>query len=902
MNDYAAGPMASFHPPTSFLSKEEEEEEWKAMNDGTMYAKNNSMTMNGRCVVNDPGGAMSFTPTPYYNQSNIGGGGSSSSSSNNNITININTGNGGGYANGSSHPNIHNSYSSSGLGGDHHRNYSNNGVGNNNFFFNSLGMMFGNTHTAPSTTATTTATTNTITDTESSMNYNNNNRNNNAGFHNYSLGMSSNNTPNAGISMINELGFTSSNKNNSNIMGVGDSTTQMYWTAMAPSPALPEYSNYPIGGGFRCPPPPQMMMMPSTATTTATLPCLTPDIRPLSCPPNPPDSPMYLDSHHHRHHHPYQQPLPTDAASVISQVSSVDQYEEHRVTPVAVEIDKEKSTSSTGGSRFLLRGIGTVSSALGTVAGYVNQGLLLGIPFHIADRAMKESRGLYTKWWDQEVGGRKRKSSNSSSSQDDGTKDALEEESRAGCHPPAGKKRRLEDSRSAGTATPLSRVASTLTMSLTKNYDTVLMEKTTCNIVQNKLGSSSSRNPKAAAVQEEVDSSIIKPRRGLNKLHHPSSNLDGSFGLRISNTNSGGYDALNDFGGMYGSCGVVTERNHHRQDDGGGIGEFNTMQEAVTFNSKNCSAYASSIISNPRRSLNQPSSNPNNSGYDAFNDIGGMYDFGASDSSSENGHNETDDSGNDADTEQALTPSSNFNRRSANASTHHHDGHEKKAPQSKSSSAASAPSSTSGTTWRNLDGTMKIIGELLAEKNRLSEENEIFQMVASPRDWVKKSIRSELIDALGSGKGDVKDKRFLSVLDILSNFYKTSGRDARVSPWSGSGFDGGKYKYNGGEVGGPTSCDFYEGHWVNMSRPNYIECLGENGDNDFMYTLGRMSFDMFQPSNLICSVQSTHTNIKIIGEREELPAFVPKSLKDEVASLCDFDDGTTKRPLLRSYE
>ena len=138
----------------------------------------------------------------------------------------------------------------------------------------------------------------------------------------------------------------------------------------------------------------------------------------------------------------------------------------------------------------------------------------------------------------------------------------------------------------------------------------------------------------------------------------------------------------------------------------------------------------------------------------------------------------------------------------------------------------------------------------------------------------------------------------------MINLYKTSGRNAQVSPWSRSGRDGGKYGYNIGETGGPTALDFFEGSWVNMSRPNYIECLGENGDNDFMYTLGRTSFDMFQPSNLICSVQSTHTTIKIIGEREELPAFVPKSLKDEVALLCDSDngDGTSKRPLLRSYE
>mmetsp|Transcript_39990 Transcript_39990/g.83640 ORF Transcript_39990/g.83640 Transcript_39990/m.83640 type:complete len:300 (+) Transcript_39990:6399-7298(+) len=92
-----------------------------------------------------------------------------------------------------------------------------------------------------------------------------------------------------------------------------------------------------------------------------------------------------------------------------------------------------------------------------------------------------------------------------------------------------------------------------------------------------------------------------------------------------------------------------------------------------------------------------------------------------------------------------------------------------------------------------------------------------------------------------------------------------------------------------------------------MSRPNYVECLGQNSENDFLYTLGRMSFDMFRPGNLVCSVQSTHNTIKIVGEREELPECVPKSLKEEVASLCDAggvgeDGAAKKRPLLRSYD
>lgn len=425
-----------------------------------------------------------------------------------------------------------------------------------------------------------------------------------------------------------------------------------------------------------------------------------------------------------------------------------------------------------------------MGSALGTVASFVNQGLLLGIPFHIADLALKESKEVYAKWWDQGVG-KKRK---------DGGEDNLEVKDAVigWVGYPVAKRRRLDPSKAA------SGVGSTLTMSLTKSYDNVLIEA--CSIGHEKLISLS--NSSVAA----VDTSIIKPRRRpfKEKKSLPASLADSN----------------------------------------------------VHLNSDNC--------------------------YNAFNNIGGMYDFGGAIDSD----HDSKDGGNEVDIQRANS-NSHRSVKALNVIDH----------------SRSMCSTSNNKTWNNLDGTLKIIGELLEEKNRASEENEIFQMVKSPRDWVKKSIRSELIDALESGKGNVQDKRFLSVLEILSNFYKTSGRDARLSPWCGGYNNVSEYGKHGRAIGGPTISDFFEGCWVNMSRPNYIECLGENGDNDFMYTLGRMSFDMFQPSNLICSVQSTHTTIKIIGEREELPAFVPKSLKDEVASLCDLGcGGTAKRPLLRSYE
>ena len=44
-----------------------------------------------------------------------------------------------------------------------------------------------------------------------------------------------------------------------------------------------------------------------------------------------------------------------------------------------------------------------MSSALGTIASYINQSFLSGIPFHIADRALKESKETNIKWWEDGV-------------------------------------------------------------------------------------------------------------------------------------------------------------------------------------------------------------------------------------------------------------------------------------------------------------------------------------------------------------------------------------------------------------------------------------------------------------------------------------------------------------------
>ena len=73
-----------------------------------------------------------------------------------------------------------------------------------------------------------------------------------------------------------------------------------------------------------------------------------------------------------------------------------------------------------------------------------------------------------------------------------------------------------------------------------------------------------------------------------------------------------------------------------------------------------------------------------------------------------------------------------------------------------------------------------------------------------------------------------------------------------------------------------------DGTWLTMSPPEYSNSsLGHNALGDSLYTLGRMTFDMYQPSGLVCSVQKQYNQIQEV-EKDDLPLYVPKTLRSEV--------------------
>jgi hypothetical protein len=125
-----------------------------------------------------------------------------------------------------------------------------------------------------------------------------------------------------------------------------------------------------------------------------------------------------------------------------------------------------------------------------------------------------------------------------------------------------------------------------------------------------------------------------------------------------------------------------------------------------------------------------------------------------------------------------------------------------------------------------------------------------------------------LLLALTVSSGDVTSKSFLSALEQLRSLYQKTGWDARY--------------YN--RENANSSSKYIEGNWLTLSRPNYAECLGTNANNEFMYTLGRMSFDMFSPGNLVCSIGGVFNSIDVVDINQGLSSLksIPKGLKSEV--------------------
>lgn len=120
-----------------------------------------------------------------------------------------------------------------------------------------------------------------------------------------------------------------------------------------------------------------------------------------------------------------------------------------------------------------------------------------------------------------------------------------------------------------------------------------------------------------------------------------------------------------------------------------------------------------------------------------------------------------------------------------------------------------------------------------------------------------KKCKAKLLKALSAVDGDTTCSRVREAVDELQEVYKSTGTDARKEQ--------------------QEQC--LDGVWLTMSKPNYPECLGTNEAGEYMYTLGRMSFDMFRPTSLKCSIQGVFNPV---FATDVIPEDVPRSLRKEV--------------------
>jgi len=159
--------------------------------------------------------------------------------------------------------------------------------------------------------------------------------------------------------------------------------------------------------------------------------------------------------------------------------------------------------------------------------------------------------------------------------------------------------------------------------------------------------------------------------------------------------------------------------------------------------------------------------------------------------------------------------------------------------------------------------------------NVVEDDDEPSHMVSSCRAPLSAAVaplRDEVLHSLAVTQGDVDSPKFKKALDPLLRYFSQTELDAQPHVQSHN----------------------VDGMWLTLSKPTFFGCLGENDNGDPMYTLGRMSFDMFSPTNIVCSLQGNFNPVEIVtdDERNKMLELVPKSLREEVES---------GRTILRTY-
>ena len=156
-------------------------------------------------------------------------------------------------------------------------------------------------------------------------------------------------------------------------------------------------------------------------------------------------------------------------------------------------------------------------------------------------------------------------------------------------------------------------------------------------------------------------------------------------------------------------------------------------------------------------------------------------------------------------------------------------------------------------------------------------------------DWKvvgMEEAKMDLLKALSDADGDTTNTKFQFALSHLESYHYYRQITNTFHPYD--------YKQHTTT----TNKDHYniDKLWFNMTKPTYTECLGKNSRSEYRYKLGRLSFDMFPSSHLVCSIQgmfnyigkirstANHNNMDNIS----IPTSLRQELRSSTAQLRSF--------------
>ena len=162
----------------------------------------------------------------------------------------------------------------------------------------------------------------------------------------------------------------------------------------------------------------------------------------------------------------------------------------------------------------------------------------------------------------------------------------------------------------------------------------------------------------------------------------------------------------------------------------------------------------------------------------------------------------------------------------------------------------------------------------------------------------------EMLRTLAAASGDAKNATFAAIVVQLGKLREERRQhvnslrniESILQRWMGDNAD-----FSPSIFKEHTSNDNLDGQWFTLTKPTYTDCLGFNDDGDPLYRLGRMSFEMFFPGDLICAIQAVFNPImNVVPPSSKGPSSisVPKTLQEEVKLALENDSGV----VLKTYQ